>query len=270
MKGTYDRSRKDGRRIRGRGVSTTFRPTDVNRPALSLAASSAVELRQRVAAIDITVPHVTEGRTAQHREQYAVARMLATFAEAGLWQYPLSVDHRDKPDFALNTKQCCIGIECVEAVPEEWYEIQAIRERHFPDKLNFGQIFRAGQRRFTSEEKWAIASGEKKGPPWAGDMAERNWAEAIEYFVAQKTAKLRSGNYAVFSEMWLVVQDEWRVPIYYPEELNLAVILVTPKLAAWLRAPAYSRVFVCRSQTVITFTSLGVTFTPVLNLWHDG
>jgi hypothetical protein len=242
----------------------------MNRPTLSLVASSAVELRRRVSEIDITVPHVTEGRTSQHREQYTFARMLATFSEAGLWQYPLSVDHRDKPDFSLDGGQLRIGVECVEAVPEEWYEIQAIRERHFPDKLNFGQIFRAGQRRFTSEEKWAIASGEKKGPPWAGDMAERNWAEAIEYFVAQKTAKLRSGNYAEFSEMWLVVQDEWRAPVYHPQELSLAVSLVAPRLAALLDPPAYTRLFVCRNHTVIMFTRTAVTFTPVLNLWHDG
>lgn len=235
---------------------------------LSLEADSATTLRRLLAARDIRVPHITEGRTAQHREAYTLARFLASFAENRLLSYPLRIEHRDKPDFVVSFQNRRVGIECVEAVPEEWYEISAIRERHFPEAWVFGQIFYPGQKRFTKEEKWAIASGEKKGPPWAGDMAERSWAEAMEYFVMQKTVKLRAGNYQEFSNMWLLVQDEWRAPVFYPEELALAVNLTKLRLAPLFVPPAYSRVIVCRNNVIVTFTEHGTTFTPIVDLWQ--
>jgi hypothetical protein len=240
----------------------------MKRPALSLLVNSAAELRATLACVDITVPHVTEGRSSQHREQYLAARFFATFADTELLHYPLSIQHRDKPDFSVLAGDRSIGIECVEAVPEEWYEIQAIRERHFPDELNFGQIFHPGQRVFSKKEKLAIASGEKKGPPWAGDMAERSWAKAMEHFIRLKTSKLRSGNYSEFTEMWLLVQDEWRAPVFYPQELQLAVDLVEEQLAPLFVAPAYSHIFVCRNSTVVTFSPEGVSFAPIVDLWR--
>jgi len=240
----------------------------MKRQALSIKAESAPDLRKQLAAHDITVPHITEGRTAQHRETYTVARFLASFAEDPLLRYPIRVEHRDKPDFVVTLADRRVGIECVEAVPEEWYEISAIRERHFPEALVFGQIFHPGQKRFSKEEKWAIASGERKGPPWAGDMAERSWAEAMEYFVKQKTAKLRAGNYREFQDVWLLVQDEWRAPVYHSDELTLAVSLAAARIAPLLVAPSYSRVIVCRNSTIVTFTEAGTALTPVVDLWR--
>lgn len=139
-------------------------------PNLSLTASSSVELLARLAATDITVPLVTEGRTSRHREQYVMARFLATRAKQNELRFPLSLVHDDQPDFVLTEDSSVVAIECIEAVPEEWYEIEALRERFYPDEMNFGQIYRPGQRVFTMQQLHDIASGKQAGPPWAGSM----------------------------------------------------------------------------------------------------
>lgn len=90
----------------------------------------------------------------------------------------------------------------------------------------------------------------------------------MEYFVEQKTAKLRAGNYQEFQDVWLLVQDKWRAPVHHAEELALAVKLGAARLASLFVARAYSRVIVCRNKTIITFTQGGTTLSPVVDLWH--
>lgn len=218
--------------------------------------------------VDITVPLVTEGRTSQHRERYQMARFLATVADSDRLQYPLTIAHRDKPDFDLGLNAERIGVECVEAVPEEWYEIEAIRERHFPDALNSGQRFRPGKKVFSAGRKQEIASGSDQGLPWVGDMAVRQWAEAMEYFIRAKTTKLRAGNYAEFSRVWLLIQDEWRVPVCNSEKLQAAAHLCLAQIADLQVEPRFSSVFISSGDWLLTLGQAGLAMEPVRDLWH--
>ena len=93
-------------------------PTKI-RPNLTLSAVSPADLLAQLRAIDITVPLVTEGRTKEHREQYMMARFLATAARTQRLIFPLDVVHGEKPDFLLRLADAEIGAECVEAIPEE-------------------------------------------------------------------------------------------------------------------------------------------------------
>lgn len=241
----------------------------MQKPRLSVQAANAGELCSKLSHMDITVPFVTEGRLAEHRERYTGARFLATFANADLLTYPIDVQHADRPDLTISTNGKRIGIECVEAVPEDWYEIEALRERHFPEALNFGQIYYPAQNRFTKEERWAIAKGEQMGGPWVGTMAECSWAAAMEHFIRQKLAKLRSGNYSGFDELWLLVQDEWRAPMYYESQLAGAMELITGKIPELFESPCFARVFICRNQSIIQLQSQGWSSTQVNNLWQQ-
>lgn len=232
-------------------------------------AASAKELCSKLSRMDITVPLVTEGRLAKHREWYTGAKFLASFADSPLFEYPFNIQHTDRPDFTITANTKRIGIECVEAVPEEWYEIEALRERHFPEMLNWGQIYTPGHKRFTKEEKWAIAKGEQQGPPWVVCMAERNWAAAMEYFIRLKLSKLRSGSYSGFDELWLLMQDEWRAPMHYESQLTGAMSLITAKLPELFAPPSFSRVFICRNQSIIQLQSQGWSATSINNLWQE-
>ena len=242
----------------------------MNAPALNLAAETAPALLAALRKIDITVPHITEGRRSQHRERYLMARFLATAAESQRVRYPMEVEHRDKPDFVLHLDTDRVGVECVEAVPEEWYEIEAIRERSYPDALNWGQSFKPGEKVFTAEQKVEVASGVRAGPPWVGSMAEAQWAEAMEHFIRIKTEKLRTGNYAEFPHMWLLVQDEWRVPMYSREQVEEAAALCLPRIADLQVEPCFTSIFVCSRGWLLSFEVGHFTMEPIRELWRDG
>lgn len=196
-----------------------------------------------------------------------MARVLATLAEAPEIRYPIRVLHREKPDFALCLNDSCVGVECVEAVSEEWKRIAAIRDKEFPGALVFPPMLKPGQRVFSNLERVDIASGERAGPPWVGNMAERQWAEALAHFVAGKTRKLRAGNYTDFQRHWLIVQDEWRVPVYEEDEKLEAARLCMPLLEESLRGFSFERIYVSSGPYVIRLAPAPVDIQLVRDLW---
>lgn len=239
----------------------------MNAPRLHIDAASQLELLNLLAAIDIQVPLRTEGRTNSHRERYMVARLLATIAESDQISFPLRLEHREKPDFALHLQTGSIGIECVEAVSSEWAQIDAIREQDFPDAMIMLPMLKPGQKSFTLEERVAIAKGERAGPPWVGNMAEHQWAEALSYFIEQKTAKLRAGNYADFQKNWLLIQDEWRVPVYGVGERMKAAKLCAERISHFLQPPSFNAIFICSSKWLMRLAPGPVQVELIRDLW---
>lgn len=233
---------------------------------LNLTADSAAELIKLLGGGDIKVPAVTGGRKVVHRERYVMAHLLATKAE-DLFSYPISVVHREKPDFAINQGGVSIGVECVEAVPEEWYEIQAIKERKFPNSRGSFNKYTPGQRSLTKAEKEESAAGRGASYPWMGDAPEKEWAAAMAYFINAKTKKLRVGNYSDFQENWLLIQDEWRVPVYDADDLSRAVEFLLPLMeGAWV-LPCFDRIFVKANRWMLSFTPGGYKMEATRNLW---
>lgn len=235
---------------------------------LDLLAASSADLLSQLAATDITVPLRTEGRTTEHCERYTTARMLSTLADTPLIQYPLKVEHRDKPDFVLHYPTKQIGIECTEAVSDEWAHIDAIRERDFPDSMIMLPMLKPGERTLTDAQRKEIASGRGAGPPWVGNMAERQWADAISHFVGRKTKKLREGIYDLDRETWLLIQDEWRVPVYRPEDRLEAAELCIAQLDGHLAAPAFSRIYVADGKWLLRLAPGPVEMLPIQDLWR--
>ena len=238
------------------------------RPNLTLSAVSAADLLAQLRDVDITVPLVSEGRTKEHREQYMMARFLATAASAGRLDYPLNIVHGEKPDFLLRLAGVEVGAECVEAVPTEHYHIEHLREKHYPDAMNFGQRFDPGEENFTLDEKHDIASGRYAGPPWMPETAKRNWLSAMEYVVAGKIAKLHSGNYSANTSTWLLVQDEWPNSLhFYPEQVRAAAEELIQRFASLLAPPAFQAIFIACGNQLLCFKEGQLAVEEVCNLW---
>ena len=119
-------------------------------PRLNLAARTPDELLTQLAAIDITVPLRTEGRTTSHCERYLAARLLSTLAGTDEISFPLEIVHQEKPDFALTFGGRTVGMECTEAVSNEWAQIDAIRERDFPESTIMLPMFKPGSKTFST------------------------------------------------------------------------------------------------------------------------
>lgn len=238
------------------------------RPNLALSAVSAADLLTQLRAIDITVPLVTEGRTKQHREQFMMARFLATLAETHKIAFPLNLIHSEKPDFLLVLDGVEVGVECVEAVPKEWYQIEVQREKQYPDAMIFCQRFKPGESPLTRDEKDEIASGRRSGQPWMPKAAKLNWIEAMLYFVGKKTAKLRQGNYSPYNSTWLLVRDEWPNPVrFYPQQAQEAAIELGCRLAL-LAQPAFGAVFIESGNQLFCYEQSGLTTEEIYDLWN--
>lgn len=236
-------------------------------PRLNLVAKTPTELLAQLAAIDIAVPLRTEGRKSHHRERYLVARLLSTLAETDELTFPIKISHQDKPDFALTLAGTTIGLECTEAVSEEWAQIDAIRERDHPESIIMLPMLKPGTKKFTKEERIDIAKGQKAGSLWVGNMAERRWAEALAYFISEKTKKLRAGNYSAFPETWLVVQDEWRVPVHRLEERQEAALMCADMIQPMFKTPSFSRIYISNSSWLVRLAPEPVEVRAIRDLW---
>jgi hypothetical protein len=238
-------------------------------PNLTLSAATKAALLAKLAAIDITVPLVTEGRRKEHREQFMMARFLATKAGASELLFPLDLTHSDGPDFILRFGSSEVGVECVEAVPQELYEIEILRENEFPGAMNFGQKFKPGERSFNREEKRQIASGARAGPPWMPEAAKRNWIAAMKHFIAGKAAKLRKGNYSSLQTMWLLVQDEWPSSIqYYADQQLAATQQLAADLAAEKHQQSFASIFIASGANLLSVAGENVRTQPIHDIWQ--
>lgn len=198
-----------------------------------------------------------------------MARFLATMAHAGRLEFPLELVHGEKPDFTLILAGVDIGAECVEAVPPEHYHIEDIRERLYPDAMNFGQKFEPGETNFTSVQKHEIASGERAGPPWMPDAMRRNWLDSMEYVLAGKTAKLRNGNYCANASTWLLVQDEWPNALhFYPHKVYEAAGELLVRLEPLLSPPAFQSIFIASGDQLLCFQKGQLYVEEICDLWR--
>ncbi len=203
-----------------------------------------------------------------YRTNVALA-FLATISTTGRLTFPLTLIHGEQPDFVLTFAKVKAGVECVEAVPKELYQIEVLRENQYPEAMNFGQKFKPGEENFSWDEKHAIASGRQAGPPWMPATAKRNWLSAMEYVVAGKTAKLRNGNYASHGSMWLLVRDEWPNSLqFYPERLREAAAELAPRLAPMLAEPAFKAIFIDTGGLLLCFEEGRLAVEEVCNLWN--
>ena len=236
----------------------------MNGPLLTFAAQNPNAFVRHLLSTDVRVPRVGNGRTSQHRERYVMARFLATAYTQGLIEFPIAIDHRDNtgnPDFSLSFGGAEIGAECVEVVAQEWYAIEAIRRRDFPDTMTFYHRFEPRSHVYSKTEKANIASGSALGSGWAGDDPEREWANAHAYFIEDKIQKLRKGNYQPLERVWLVMQDEWRVPVTTEDEKLLALSYLLPKLPRL-------RVFICSNSMLFEIAAADHNVYPLENWWQ--
>ena len=175
----------------------------------TISAKDPAELRAKLALTEIGVSSRPNRRTHASRERYAAVRMLATLSDSSHLCFPLEVEFRESPDVGLHMPNESVGVECTDAIAEEWAEILDLHAREYPSAAIFLPRLLPGVRSLTQDDIRAYASGVKAGPPWEGDQVERDWATAITYFASKKLEKLRAGAYEAYPRNWLLIHDEW-------------------------------------------------------------
>lgn len=176
-----------------------------------LRANTLTELRAKLATLNIAVPPRSEGDRREQVERYCVAHLLATLSATRL-DFPLTLTHRDRPDFLLEMPGFEIGIEHTEAVPTNAAAAQAMRERGVGPEVYFPGRATPGEPKKASAEIRREIEADLSGKGWEGDAPEREWAEAMAYYVKEKLPKAQAEGFARYATNWLIVYDNWPVP----------------------------------------------------------
>lgn len=172
--------------------------------------NSSAELLKILSGIDISVPIRIKGRTTEDVEKYAIVRLLITYLNADRLEFPLSLSHRDKPDFLLLNGSHQIGIECTESIPEQYAWAHALWEEYFPDGFFQPSFFKWSAPQRSREEIIEILSKSQNklhGSGWTGDGVEIDWANWMFECINIKTEKLNSNSFNTFESNYLLIYD---------------------------------------------------------------
>jgi len=206
-----------------------------------LSSGNIDDFNVRVNNLEIVVPPRGKGRTADHTELYSLALLLRCPAVREDLEFPIEVIHRDRPDFLIRMPNCEIGIEHVEAVSQNEALIASLREEGYGPECHFVRRSIPGEPLLTRKEAIREIEADKPGPAWCGNSPEREWAEAMAYFVKRKIERMQKPGFETFDERWLLVYDNWRLPAPDPHK-SLAAFLARSD-ANVLRA-AVKRIYV--------------------------
>lgn len=235
-------------------------------PVTISSAANKTDLQIALQNIDISVPLRTEGRTTEHTETWNICHLLSTLAESNLVNYPVSVQHRDRPDFELQFGETKIGVEVTEAITEKYAAYSALAEREFPNQFLDPGHFRWGKPKLTTKEMRALLRQDKlSASPWIGDRAEREWALYIQSIIESKLTKLAKPGFSHFSENWLSIYDN--LPLCNID-LEKAISFLQPALTAfWPRSPAFSAIYVEHGPVIALLSRSGIRHIQLDDLW---
>ncbi|MBU1613594.1 hypothetical protein KKC87_04190 [Patescibacteria group bacterium] len=168
------------------------------------------DLSDFLKGIDIYSPLQKSGRKAEVSEKYSIVHFLSTYMKDGDLYFPLSVVHRDKPDFLLEMNSLQIGIEHTESTSEQYKWALQLFEEYFPEGFFEPDFFRWGSPKRTRNEILEIISKSQKylhGDPYFGNSVEKNWVRWMFECIELKTKKLNKVDFEKFSTNYLLIYD---------------------------------------------------------------
>lgn len=229
-----------------------------------LSANNESELLNALRGVDVQVPLRSEGRTTENVERYAIVHLLSTLAKESAITYPVTLVHRDKPDFLFSMSQKRIGIEHTEAVPQNEAQKAFLREKgHGPD-VHFVSRHKPGESEKKAKQLIKEIDADEAGDGWVGDSVEREWADAINHFVLEKKLKIAKDGFDRYDENWLLVYDNWPLPVVNREKASR---ILHPVLLDSGAFEDFNLIFVMSDKYLIEFSSAGDTLHEVNDLW---
>jgi hypothetical protein len=178
---------------------------------LSITANSKKELLTILASLDVTVSD-RASRVTKEVEKRAICYFLSTAVSIDFLEFPISVQHSDRPDFVLKMGGKKIGIEHTEAISEDEAYYSALREKGYGPEVYSLRRLQPGQKPTSRKEAINEIESDLNGDVWEGDQPEYEWANAMAHFVNVKTKKLAQEGFNKYSENWLLIYDNWPVP----------------------------------------------------------
>jgi len=225
------------------------------------------QLHQALARIDISVPGRIDGRTTEHTEIWTICRLLSTLGSASELNYPISLVHRDRPDFLLRQRKVNCGIEVTEAISTDFAAFCAFADREYPDANYDISNFRWGSRKLSVDEMRGLLTGRDRGSDgWSGDVPEMEWARYVESIVSAKIRKFSDSNFEKFDRNWLAIYDN--LPLAY---LNLesAISHLSPYLENyWSQGLVFDQLLIEHGPVIAKLTRDDIEYLELDDLWQ--
>ncbi len=205
-------------------------------------------------------------RTTEHCERWSVCRFLATFADATFLRFPLTIVHRDRPDFLLNMGNHKIGIEVTEAIPEDEARASALAQHREYNELSFIERYVSGEGRRSLKQIDAIARGNASKSGWYGDLVEKDWTDAMLYFTLRKVSKYIALGFEKFDETWLLVYDQWPLP---GVELERASEIFLSRLCELREQIPFTAIYIEHGTNILRFSVPHRFTASIRDVWRD-
>jgi hypothetical protein len=231
------------------------------------STADAEELLAALRSIDISVPLRTEGRTTHHAETWTICRLLSTLAEAHRLSFPVSLCHRDRPDFLLAAGATRVGVEVTEAISEQYAAYSALAERKFPDVLLEPGHFRWDAPKLSVEEMRKLLRQTKlSAKPWMGDRPEQEWALFIKSVVDAKLTKLAKPEFEKFDQNWLSIYDNLPLPNVHLEK---GIHFLRPLLQErWSDSPSFDTIYIEHGPVIAEISMTETNHLVLQDLWE--
>ena len=127
-------------------------------------------------------------------------------------KFPVNLEHRDRPDFLLSMGTNEIGIEHIEAVPENEAHKVALREQGFGHEVYYLSPGAFGERKKSAHELIQEMEANNLGEGWIGDSVEREWTQAMSDCIQKKIDALHKNGFSRFNDNWLLIYDNLSLP----------------------------------------------------------
>lgn len=232
----------------------------------NLKSTTNQELIDQLKNIDISVPLRTEGRKSHHTEIWSITRLLATLSNYHKLPFPFSLNHRDKPDFLINSGCSIIGIEITESIPQKYAEFCVLAEREFPDAVFDIGHFRWDMEILTKNEMRTILANPRiTSSGWAGCSAEREWALFIRKSIDAKLAKLANEGFDKFNQNWLSIYDNLPIPNI---NLEQAIVFLNDSLKdCWRINTSFDAIFIEHGSVIVEITADSSNHLKLNDVW---
>lgn len=216
---------------------------------LLFSATTFLDFQAQLRNLDLFVSPQREGRTTRQGERFSIAHLLYSLPTEKLF-FPLSVVHADRPDFVLNGKELSIGVELIEAVPENWAKAEYLREKGHGPAIYF--IPHANPVEPKTEEQKLIKQIEENSPGigWAGDEAEHAWAKAMIHSALKKVKVAQKTGFDRYHLNWLFIYDNWPLPGL---ERSKAASLLSAMLLCKEVFSTFDHVFTVGDRSIVQF-----------------
>lgn len=229
-----------------------------------LVANNEFELERVLRGIDISVPSRPKGRTKDHTERYAIAHMLSALIGKGRLSFPLELIRRERPDFLLRVSNKEIGIEHTEAVPQNEAHKAVLRDEVNGPKTYFITHHTPSEPKRTRKDLTQEIEANRMGSGWAGDSVEREWADAMFYFIKDKMGIFMKGGFEKFMQNWLLIYDNWSLPDLHVEEATPFLFDLAKKNSCFDK---FDCIYIITGSFVCEFTKTGIKQYETVNLW---